>query len=76
MWSDILNRNCRWFAFARWRGKASSRNSHTSDFLVVLDRGHVIETGTYAELVARNGLYVRLIRRQLGSREAVAAVGE
>jgi len=42
----------------------------------VLDRGHVVETGTYAELVARNGLYVRLIRRQLGSREAVAAVGE
>jgi ATP-binding cassette subfamily C protein CydCD len=47
-----------------------------ADFLVVLDRGHVVETGTHAELVARNGLYARLIRRQLGAREAMAADGE
>jgi ABC-type multidrug transport system fused ATPase/permease subunit len=47
-----------------------------ADFLVVLDRGHVVETGTHGELVARNGLYARLIRRQLGAREAMAADGE
>jgi len=48
-----------------------------ADFLVVLDQGHVIETGSHAELVTRNGLYSRLIRRQLGGvREAVAADGE
>jgi ATP-binding cassette subfamily B protein len=48
-----------------------------ADFLVVLDRGHVVETGTHAELVARNGLYARLIRRQLGAREtAIAADGQ
>ena len=48
-----------------------------ADFLVVLDRGHVVETGTHPELVARNGLYARLIRRQLGAaREAIAADGE
>ena len=37
-----------------------------ADLLVVLDRGHVAELGSHAELVARNGLYARLIRRQLG----------
>jgi ABC-type multidrug transport system fused ATPase/permease subunit len=48
-----------------------------ADFLVVLDRGHVAETGSHAELVARNGLYARLIRRQLGGvREVIAADGE
>ena len=47
-----------------------------ADFLVVLDRGRVAEIGSHAELVARNGLYARLIRRQLGMREAVAADGE
>ena len=48
-----------------------------ADLLVVLDRGHIIEIGSHAELVARNGLYARLIRRQLGGmREAIAADGE
>jgi ATP-binding cassette, subfamily B, bacterial len=48
-----------------------------ADFLVVLDRGHVVETGSHVELVARNGLYARLIRRQLGSaREVIAAEGD
>ncbi|MGA8398763.1 MAG: ABC transporter ATP-binding protein [Stellaceae bacterium] len=48
-----------------------------ADFLVVLDRGHIVETGSHAELVGRNGLYARLIRRQLGgAREVIAADGE
>jgi len=48
-----------------------------ADLLVVLDHGHVIETGSHAALIARNGLYARLIRRQLGSVvEAVAADGK
>jgi ABC-type multidrug transport system fused ATPase/permease subunit len=36
-----------------------------ADRLAVLDRGHLVETGTHGELLARNGVYARLIRRQL-----------
>jgi ATP-binding cassette, subfamily B, bacterial len=45
-----------------------------ADLLVVLDRGRLAEIGTHTELVDRNGLYARLIRRQLGgSREPAGA---
>ncbi len=48
-----------------------------ADLLVVLDRGHVVEIGSHAELVTRGGLYARLIHRQLGGpREVLAADGE
>ncbi len=48
-----------------------------ADLLVVLDGGRLVEFGSHAELVARNGLYARLIRRQLGgAREKVRAVGD
>ena len=47
-----------------------------ADLLVVLDRGRVVELGSHVELVARNGLYARLIRRQLaGARRAGARRG-
>ncbi len=47
-----------------------------ADLLVVLDRGRLVETGSHAELVARNGLYARLIRRPpAGARERVRAGG-
>jgi ATP-binding cassette subfamily C protein CydCD len=48
-----------------------------ADLLVVLEGGRVAETGNHAELVARNGLYARLIRRQFaGTQEPVRAVGD
>ena len=48
---------------------------HTN-LLVVLEQGRVDEIGDHAELVSRNGLYARLIRRQFGgAREPVRAVG-
>ena len=36
------------------------------DRLVVMDEGRIVETGTHAELLARNGLYAKLWHRQSG----------
>jgi ATP-binding cassette subfamily C protein CydCD len=47
-----------------------------ADRLAVLDRGRLVETGTHAELLARGGLYARLIRRQMaGAQQPVRLAG-
>lgn len=38
-----------------------------ADLLAVLDSGQLVETGSHSELVARGGLYSRLIRRQIAA---------
>ena len=37
-----------------------------SDYIVVLNEGKVIETGTHEELLAKSGLYTQLVAHQLG----------
>ena len=44
-----------------------------ADRLAVLDRGRLVETGTHGDLLARNGLYARLIRRQIAGAQHPSA---
>lgn len=48
-----------------------------ADWIIVLDAGRIVELGTHAELIARNGHYAGLCKLQsLSDSEAVPALSE
>jgi ATP-binding cassette subfamily B protein len=48
----------------------------TADRIIVLEHGHIVETGTHSQLLAEDGLYASMWSRQQLARRIVAAVDD
>ena len=46
-----------------------TRGIEGADRIIVMEQGRIMDTGTHAELIVRNGLYARLYRFQFSRRE-------
>jgi ABC-type multidrug transport system fused ATPase/permease subunit len=47
-----------------------------ADLIYVLSHGRVVESGNHAQLLARNGMYAELVRRQQGSADVEDAMAD
>lgn len=47
-----------------------------ADRIYVLEKGHVVETGSHESLLAEKGLYYAMWRQQIGERKEVGATGK
>jgi len=45
-----------------------------ADSILVIEHGRIVERGSHAELLARNGSYARLLRKQYGYGDAISPV--
>ncbi len=46
-----------------------------ADHVVVMDKGHIVEQGTHNSLIALNGMYARMVERELKSEEDELLIG-
>ena len=43
---------------------------HQMDHILVMDEGRLVEQGTYAELLAKNGYFCKLLKEMRGTKDA------